>query len=346
MSSTAPPAAVPFTAAIIGALLALLLLLLLPALERLREPNAWWAPALALVLGGGLLGMGIRAAAPTPARPAPSTLALAFDHGTSESLWLTDTSEEPVDSAGEAWAVGRAGAAFAETRSLERFGYTHFNWKGESSTDARVTAGPRVEAPLPEVWALSDTVVEGTRRLRLAVRSRIGAELIQFLFPEGGGTRLGAVNGRSVPPESLPAMAEHWGAPDPVVFLDLEMAEGTQPEMDVVEHLLRPRELVGAEPFQRTPELAPDIVWKSDRAMIRTPAASLENMPGPPPFSLEPEADLVRAEAPAPMTPVADSLSLGDTAAADTLAAGISAAARDSTTMPDTSGVPLIDTRR
>jgi hypothetical protein len=313
-------------AAVIGTLLALLVILLLPVLERLREPNAWWAPLFALVLGGGLLGMGIRAAAPTSARPAPSTLALAFDHGTSESLWLTDTSEEPVDSAAEAWAVSRAGAAFEETRSLERFGYAHFNWQGESSTDARVTAGPQVEAPLPEVWALSDTVLQGSRRLRLAVRSRIGAELIEFLFPEGGGTRLTAVNGRSVPAESVPTRVEHWGTPDPVVILDLEMAEGTQPEMDVVEHLLRPQELVGPEPFQRVPELAPDIVWKSDRAMIRTPAASLEIMPGPPPFSLEPTprfgtpvGHLGPPEvSPDAMTPGADSVPSADTVPADT----------------------------
>jgi hypothetical protein len=279
-------------AAIIGAALTLLLLLLLPALERLREPNAWWAPLAGLVLGAGFLGLGIRAATPTAERPAPSTLAFALDHGTSESLWVTDLSDEPVDSMAAAWALAAAGSAFTETRSMERFGYVHNTYGVGGRSDARVTAGPQVDAQLPEVWALSDTVVLGARRLRLAVRSRIGAELMQFIFPEGGGTRPTAINGRLVPQENRTTMVEHWGTPDPVVFLELEMADGTQPEMDVVEHLLRPQEILGAEPFQRAPELAPDIVWKSDRAMIRTPAASLDIMPGPPPFSLEPERAL------------------------------------------------------
>lgn len=311
-------------AVVIGVLLTSLMLLLLPALERLREPNAWWAPLLALVLGGAMLGLGIRAAAPTAARPAPSTLILALDHGTSESLWVTDMSEEAADSGAISWALARSGSAFTETRTLERFGYIHNRYRGGGNSDARVTAGPQVEVPLPEVWALTDTAVDGTRHLRLAVRSRIGAELLQFLFPEGGGTRLAAINGRTVPPESRPTLVEHWGTPDPVVFLDLEMAEGTQPEMDVVEHLLRPQELVGAEPFQRTPELAPDIVWKSDRAMVRTPAASLEIIPGPPPFSLEPEggpgvpADTAPADSAATASPVETAPGVADSTAAAT----------------------------
>ena len=186
-------------AAVIGAALTLLLLLLLPALERLREPNAWWAPVSALLLGALFLGLGIRAATPTASRPAPSTLAFAFDHGTSESLWVTDMSEESVDSAANSWAVARAGSAFSETRSMERFGYVHNRYGEGTRTEARVTAGPQVQTPLPEVWALSDTVVGGARRLHLAVRSPLGAELVQFLFPEGGGTRLTAINGRPVP---------------------------------------------------------------------------------------------------------------------------------------------------
>ena len=38
------------------------LILLLPALERLREPNGWWAPLVALLLGGAMLGLGIATA--------------------------------------------------------------------------------------------------------------------------------------------------------------------------------------------------------------------------------------------------------------------------------------------
>jgi hypothetical protein len=186
-----------------------------------------------------------------------------------------------------------------------------------------------------------DTVVDGTRHLRLAVRSRIGAELVQFIFPEGGGTRLTAINGRALPLEPRPTLVEHWGTPDPVILLDLEMAAGTQPELDVVEHLLRPQELVGPEPFQRTPELAPDIVWKSDRAMIRTPAAFLEVMPGPPPFSLASETDFMGpAESPTEAPTTVEAVPVVDSAAvpADTIPGAAPEPSPDTTASPDTAG--------
>jgi hypothetical protein len=142
------------------------------------------------------------------------------------------------------------------------------------------------------VWALSDTTWGDVRHLRLAVLSAVGAELMQFRFPEGGGTRLVALNGRSLPTPDRPTLAEHWGRPDPVVVLDLEIPAARVLEMDVVEHLLRPGEILGDGPFQRPAELAPDITWLSDRAVFRCPAGSLVIIPGPPPFPLETAAQL------------------------------------------------------
>jgi hypothetical protein len=69
--------------------------------------------------------------------------------------------------------------------------------------------------------------------------------------------------------------------------LDVETAPGAPLQMDVVEHLLWPEELLGPESFRRPAELAPDITWLSDRVIVRTPAAALMVVPGPPPFSLE-----------------------------------------------------------
>jgi hypothetical protein len=152
-----------------------------------------------------------------------------------------------------------------------------------------------VDVRKPEVWALSDTTWGDVRHLRLAVRSAVGAELIQFRFQEGGGTRLVALNGRSLSMQEPAAVAEHWGQPDPVILLDLEIPAGRDLAMDVVEHLLRPGEIVGDEPFARPPELAPDVTWLSDRAVLRSPAGSLLVIPGPPPFPLESEAQLEEA---------------------------------------------------
>jgi len=276
-------------AALIGGFAAVVLLLLLPALDALREPNGWWAPLTALAVGGACVGLGIRAAAPDAERPAPSTLAYAFDHGSGEALWVTDSSQAPVDSLARAWAAGKAGAAFSETRDLAAFGF--------GSRQPRVASAPAATARKPEVWALADTTWGDVRHLRLAVRSAVGAELLQFRFGEGGGTRLVALNGRSLPVQERPTLVEHWGQPDPVVLLDLEIPAGRDLEMDVVEHLLRPADIVGEEPFRRPPELAPDITWLSDRAVLRSPAGSLLVIPGPPPFPLLTAAQLLAADA-------------------------------------------------
>ena len=327
-----------FRAAVpIGAVAAILVLLLLPALDRLGEPNRWWAPLTSLVLAGLFVAVGIRAAAPDPERPAPSTLSYLFDHGTQEALWITDDSDDPVDAPALAWAEAQAGVSFGETRSLERYG---FGAREPRVAPATNTTPDGIRKP--EVWTLADTTLDQLRHLRLGVRSAVGAELLQFRFAADGGTRLTAINGRPLPVEERPLLVEHWGAPDPVVILDLEMAAGADPEVDVVEHLFRPGELVGEEAFRRPPELAPDITWLSDRAVLRTPAAALEIIPGPPPFSMESEAerqalelaaDAAAAEAAAASTDAemaADTVGgeglapdtvTADTVAADTLAA-------------------------
>ena len=133
---------------------------------------------------------------------------------------------------------------------------------------------------------LSDTTVDGTRRLRLAVRSAVGAELVQVRLSEEGPERITAVNGHPVTAEDRPTTVDHWGIPDPYIVLDIETVPGAALGLDVVEHLLRPEEVLGPEPFRRPAELAPDITWLSDRAVFRTPAATLMVVPGPPPFQL------------------------------------------------------------
>ncbi|NJD19119.1 MAG: M28 family peptidase, partial [Gemmatimonadetes bacterium] len=286
-------------ALLVGGIAAVALLLLLPAFDALREPNAWWAPLAGRAVAGACGGRGSRAAAPDPGRPAPSTLAYALDHGSGEALWITDASQEPVDSAARAWAAGAAGAAFTETRDLSSFGF--------GAAQPRVAPAPAKDVRKPEVWALSDTTWGGVRHLRLALRSAVGAELVQFRFAEGGGTRLVALNGRSLPVQERPTVAEHWGQPDPVIVLDLEIPSGRELDVDVVEHLLRPAEILGDEPFRRPPELAPDVTWLSDRAVLRSPAGSLVIIPGPPPFPLESAAQLDAAAAP-PVGTAADSV--------------------------------------
>jgi hypothetical protein len=317
----------------LGVQVCAVMLLLLPALERLREPDSWWAPVTGVLLALGFLGLGIHAAAPTPERPAPSTLAYAYDHGTDGALWITDTSEEQVDAAARAWAEGRAGGAFTELRSLEAFGF--------GGREARVVPAVGAKPPVVEAWVLEDSGPDGPRSIRLAVRSGVGAELVQFRIPRDGGTRVTALNGQALPVQGDATVVDHWGRPEPAIILDLEVAPGGELDMDIVEHLLRPEELVGTGAFQRPPDLAPDITWQSDRAMIRTPASALQLRRGAPPFSLDSGTDPGAGSAggqPAVTPPGAaaqpDTTTGGDTtgAPADPVGVPDSAVARPDTT--------------
>ena len=256
-------------APVLAVLMAMGAYLCLPALESLRHPNAWWAPLAGLVVAAGAFGLGTLAARPSAARPAPSTLIYAYDHETDAAVWATDRAADPtLDSAAIAWAAGGTGASFAPTRDLTEFG---FEAEELSVADAPVFA----PAP-PYVVILADSTEGASRRVTLGVRSEIGAELLRFQLDPLSSTRLMALNGRAVTEPGSLTWAEHWGEPDSLVMLDLTLRAGEPLALHVVEHLLRPEEIVGLDGvFRRPLELAPDVSTGSDRAVFRSSVSAL-----------------------------------------------------------------------
>ena len=104
----------------------------------------------------------------------------------------------------------------------------------------------------------------------MSVRSRIGAEVLGFQFAEGSGTRLLSINGKAVPDPGSMRWAFHTGEPDPVVLLELEVPEDEMLELNIVEHTLRPQEILSTDVFERPEKLAHDITRLSDRALLLT----------------------------------------------------------------------------
>jgi hypothetical protein len=254
-------------APLIGVLVALALWLCLPALGFLRQPNAWWAPALALVVAGAGFALGNLNAGPSAERPAPSTLLYAYDHGTGAGLWVTDPAADPMgDSLAIAWATAPTGARFSQTRDLADFALP-----GERP----VADAPRFAAAPPEVVILSDSIVGGARLRRLGVRSAIGAEMMAFRIDRSGGVRALAVNGRALAGSDSLLWVEHWGVPDSLVTLDVVTGALAPIGVHIVEHLFRPEEVVVADVFRRPPQLAPDVSAQSDRAVFRSSADAL-----------------------------------------------------------------------
>jgi hypothetical protein len=264
---------------LVAVLAAITLQLALAALDPLRQPNGWWAPLTGLVVCAAALGVGFLVSGPTAERPAPSTLMYVYEHGTGAAFWATDPNADPVlDEEARAWAVERAGAAFTETRDLSGFGY--------APGEAPVASAPVVAAAAPEVAILRDTLDGERRHVILAVRSRIGAERLAFQRDSVGRTRFLSIDGIEVEQPGSAEWVTHWGVPDSMVVLELDMPADEPIGAHVVEDLLRPEELLGEGAFQRPPHLAPDVEARSDRALFRYSLAAFADprhafMPAP-----------------------------------------------------------------
>ena len=282
-------------APVVAVLAALVFLQLLPLLDTLREPNWWWAPLAGLTVAGVFLAVGMSTASPSADRPAPSTLVYALDRETGSAYWGTDPTRDESDP-GVAWAVEVAGP-FGAVGVVGAAGASAATGPGDAEPDAAaeldaaepaaveppgpladfsprrvryaLAAGDPVDVPPPTVSIVADSTVP-SGLLRVTVTSEIGAEMMLFRFGEDG-PRLAALNGRSLPGGGRPSRIEHWGTADGGVVLDFEQPAGTgELRFTVVEHHLRPGELLGNDRFARPPELAPNIRMLSDRAMIRT----------------------------------------------------------------------------
>ncbi len=236
--------------------------MLLPVLDAAREPNGWWAPVAGLLAAGAFLAAGISTATPSPERPAPSTLVYMLDHETGTAWWGTDRYRDASDP-GVAWAAAAAGPFAAPDAdppapfASERLRYTF------------ASADP-ADIPPPTVTVVEDENLPGDV-LRVSVTSAIGAERMSFSIPEDG-PRLAAVNGLLLPVGGEPpSRLVHWGAPpEGGLVLDFIRPPGDpRLSLTLVEHHLRPGELVGEHYFTRPPELAPNIRTLSDRAIIR-----------------------------------------------------------------------------
>lgn len=258
----------------LAVLMMLGMLLSLPALEGLRAPNGWWAPLAGAAGAAAAVGLGILGSAPSAERPLPTTLIYAYEHGSGQPLWVTGPAAADSEASARvtSWAEARAGGAFDETQDVSGFGLgldVKFTG-GDAEAGVLVRRAPVVDALPPTVDVIHDSIDSGTRSVTVDVRSRIGAEMLGFDLT--GGTRFVSLNGRAL--TASVRAADHWGVPEEAVRLELTMPADEPIGVTVIEHLLRPEELLGEEPFTRPAELAPDITQRSDRAVFRFSVAA------------------------------------------------------------------------
>lgn len=257
----------------LGVLVVFATLFLIPALDSLGEPNGWWLPAVGVVVAGIAIVLGINRAEAGPSNPAPSTLIYTLDRGEAQAFWATQADQEGrLDKEAFDWAQDQTGTVFEVARSLDAF-------LSRPAPDYVVSAADVLPVRAPVVALASDSVTEGGRMVDLAFRSAAGAEMFMVRFPGENPPELVAVNGHPLPPVADAGNGgdgdmtlEYWGTPDSVATLTMKVGAGSEVvTVDLVEHILRPSEVVGPDVFRRPASLAPDIRRLSDRVMVRTP---------------------------------------------------------------------------
>lgn len=314
--------AMSFTlAAVIGAAIATTLLLLSPALEGMRTPNRWWAPVTSLAAAATFVVVGALLAAPSAERPAPSTLLYVQDQGGPgapvRALWASRPD------AGLEWAREATGS------SLER---------EEAFTDLELGSGswlvgdaPAVTLPPPRATVVHDTMVAGLRELTLAVDPGTDAETVRFRVTAPasivglGDAALGSAAG------GLIRVLHHGRPQDSVFVLRVRQDPGlTTLDLEILQHHQRPWELLRNEVWDRPVELAPNVMNRSDRAVVRSALRLLLDGVDRP----------IGAEEAGILTPADSAGARPDStaAAADATAGAVSADTTATTTPPDTTG--------
>jgi len=268
-------------AASLGGLFAIVSLMLLPAIDRLLRPRAWWLPTAGVAVAGALVALTLPVVQGGRAHPMPTSLTYLTDGLPRDAVrkitgfsaregsrnvrrvqgrWLT------VPGPGEAWAR---------------------SWVGEpvhGSTDPGVLllagepweligTGPDTEIEGPELTVLESWADGTTRRMEVAVRSGLRGEMVGLHLPvgvEGEFTSVGGTTweGGAVPVRSL----VHWGRPeegDLRVGLVVGASAGNR-HLQVIEHHLRPREVLGDYFFQRADSIVPNGAVGTDRVIQRT----------------------------------------------------------------------------
>jgi hypothetical protein len=315
--------AMSFTlAAVIGSAVAITLLLLSPALEGLRTPNRWWAPAGSLAAGIVFVVIGTLLASPSADRPAPSTLLYVQDQGGPgapvRALWASRAD------AGLEWARENTGSALDREEALEDLLLGAGTWF--------VGDAPAVTLRPPRAVVTGDTVVAGLRELTIALDPGTDAETVRFgVTPPAGIVGLGDAvfegDGRGM------TRVLHHGRPQDSMFvLKIRQDPGlTTLDLEILQHHQRPWTLLGSEAWARPADLAPNVMNQSDRAVVRSSLRLLLNgVPQP--------ADAGLGEEGAPAAPRPDTMSV----APDTSGVVITPDTSGVQTVPDTSGVSSV----
>ena len=265
----------------LAALFALGLLLLLPFLEWALRPMAWPLPVASVGVALALAGLALPAVRGGVDHPMQTSLVYLTERPVRNVLSGAGDVPAPPD---RAVARHMSGDWLTLRGRDERWARS---WVAEGATGPRdpgvlmlpgaaqeayevAGGGPDAELFAPVARVLSSEVEGGRRRLTVAVRSGLRGEMLGLRVPDGSDAMLSGVEGARFP---TPVRSlSHWGVPaSGEVTVDVVLgAETAALDLLVIEHHLRPREILGDYFFQRPDSLVANASMGSDRVIQRT----------------------------------------------------------------------------
>ncbi len=273
----------------LGGLFGMAMLLLLPVLDWLRRPRTVATPVTAVAVAGALVALNLPSVQGAMDHPEPTTLVYLTDQDAAADPILrgaTDTARVrtvvgswlTVPGPGEEWSrswVGDPPAGSTDAGVLLLGSDEQFEIAGSA---------PDAEIARPTATVVSSALAGGRRAVVLEVRSGLRGEMIGFVVPDGSPAELTGVGDATWPVGGIPVRRlEHWGLPDGgALRVGLSVpAESAATELVVIEHHLRPREILGDYFFQRPDSLIPSARTGSDRAIQRTTLSVEVSAPDP-----------------------------------------------------------------
>jgi len=267
-------------AARVGALSGVAALLLVPVSGWLTRPRTWWTPVLAFGAAACAVGLALPAVRSGSAHPVPTTLVYLTDEPVPSPLTVMLRDGARVDSGGARRMAGRwltvpgPGEAWARSWAVEppepgaEPGLLLLPREAEH---VLIGGGPVATLVAPSAEVVERTEEGGRRLVRFRVRSGLGGEMLGIQIATAGGAIVGiedAELGRGSPARTL----VHWGRvpAEGLHFTAIVGADLDELEVIVVEHHLRPQDLLPGADFERADSLIPNVATGSDRLVQRT----------------------------------------------------------------------------
>jgi len=262
----------------LGAVIGSALLLAAPLMDRLLRPRSWWTPLLAAGAAGVLVAASLTGGRVD--RPTPTTLVYLTDRPVNAKPLPVQSPGTPTDTsrtravAGNWLTVPGPGEEWARS------------WAGTPTTDTDagvlliddeayevIGTGPDADLAPPRVKILGGALQGSRRRVELGLESGLDGEMTGIYLRDDSDAKIVGVGSSAWQSDDVPVRrVVHWGRPeDGTLRFAVEVGATTEElELGVVEHSLRPTEVLGSYFFQRPDSMVANTAAGSDRVIQRT----------------------------------------------------------------------------